>query len=46
MNNNPEYISSIFEQTIEKDLLRTFPEENFFQKKENIDKLRNIFLSF
>ena len=44
--NYPDYIPSIYEQTIEKDLNRTFPEEEFFQKKENIDKLRNILLAF
>ena len=46
LNNFPEYIPSIYEQTIEKDLNRTFPDEEFFQKKENIDKLRNILLAF
>ncbi len=46
LNNYPEYIPSIFEQAIEKDLFRTFPEEKFFQKKENIDKLRNVLLAF
>jgi hypothetical protein len=46
LNNYPDYIPSIYEQTIEKDLSRTFPEEEFFQKKENIDKLRNILLAF
>jgi len=46
LNNYPNYIPSIYEQTIEKDLSRTFPEEEFFQKKENIDKLRNILLAF
>jgi hypothetical protein len=46
LNSYPDYIPSIYEQTIEKDLYRTFPEEKFFQKKENIDKLRNILLAF
>ena len=46
LNNFPEYIPSIYEQTIEKDLNRTFPDEEFFQKKENIDKLRNILIAF
>ena len=44
--NYPDYIPSIYEQTIEKDLNRTFPEEEFFQKKETTDKLRNILLAF
>lgn len=46
LNNYPDYIPSIYEKTIEKDLNRTFPEEEFFQKKETIDKLRNILLAF
>ena len=46
LNNYPDYIPSIYEQTIEKDLNRTFPEETFFQKKENIDKLRNVLIAF
>ena len=46
LNNYPDYIPSIYEQTIEKDLTRTFPEEEFFQKKETIDKLRNILIAF
>jgi len=27
-------------------LNRTFPEEEFFQSKENIDKIRNILIAF
>ena len=46
LNNYPDYIPSIYEQTIEKDLARTFPEEEFFQKKENLDKLRNVLIAF
>ena len=46
LNNYPYYVPSIYEKTIDKDLNRTFPEEEFFQKKENIDKLRNILLAF
>ena len=46
LNNYPHYIPSIYEPTIEKDLNRTFVEEEFFQKKENIDKLRNILIAF
>ena len=44
--NYPDYIPSLYEQTIEKDLTRTFPDELFFQKKENLDKLRNILLAY
>ena len=46
LNEYPKYIPSIYEQAIEKDLNRTFPEEEFFKKKENIDKLRNILIAF
>lgn len=46
LNNYPSYIPSIYEQAIEKDLTRTFPEEEFFQKKENLDKLKNILIAF
>ena len=46
MNNYPDYIPSLFEKTIENDLCRTFPEEEFFQDKENINKIRNILLAF
>ena len=46
LNNYPEYIPSLFEQTIDKDLARTFPDEKFFQEKENLNKLRNILVAF
>ena len=46
LNNYPEYIPSLFEQTIDKDLTRTFPDEKFFQEKENLNKLRNILVVF
>ena len=46
LNNYPEYIPSLFEQTIDKDLTRTFPDEKFFQEKENLNKLRNILVAF
>ena len=46
LNNYPNYIPSIYEQTIEKDLNRTFPEEEFYQKKDNIEKLRHILKAF
>ena len=37
LNNYPDYIPSLFEQTIDKDLNRTFPDEIFFQKNENLN---------
>ena len=46
LNNYPDYIPSLYEQTIDKDITRTFPDEKFFQNKENIDKIRNILLAF
>ena len=46
LNNYPDYIPSLFEQTIDKDLTRTFPDETFFQNKENLNKLRNILVAF
>ena len=46
LNNYPDYIPCLFEQTIDKDLTRTFPEEKFFQNKQNLNKLRNILVAF
>ena len=46
LNNYPDYIPSLYEQTIDKDITRTFPDEKFFQNKENLNKLRNILLAF
>ena len=46
LNNYPDYVPSLFEQTIEKDLTRTFPDEDFFKQKENLNKLRNILIAF
>ena len=39
LNNYPDYIPSLFDKTIENDLNRTFPDEEFFQDKENINKI-------
>ena len=46
LNNYPDYIPSLYEQTIDKDITRTFPDEKFFQNKENLNKLRNILVAF
>ena len=46
LNNYPDYIPSLFDKTIENDLNRTFPDEEFFQDKENINKIRNILIAF
>ena len=42
----PDYVPCLFEKNIENDLNRTFPEEEFFQDTENIDKIRNILIAF
>lgn len=46
LNNYPEHIPTIFISAIEKDITRTFPEEEFYHKKENLNKIRNILLAF
>ena len=46
LNKYPDYIPSLYEQTIDKDITRTFPDEKFFQNKENLNKLRNILVAF
>ena len=40
LNNYPDYIPSLFDKTIENDLNRTFPEEDFFQSKENAGSVK------
>jgi hypothetical protein len=46
LNEYPDYVPSLFEKTIENDLNRTFPDEPFFQDKENINIIRNILTAF
>ena len=46
LNNYPNYIPCLFEQTIDKDIDRTFPEEKFYQQKENLVKLKNILMAY
>ena len=46
LNEYPDYVPSLFEKNIENDLNRTFPEEEFFQDTDNIDKIRNILIAF
>ena len=46
LNSYPDYIPSLFDKTIENDLNRTFPDEEFFKDKENINKIRNILIAF
>jgi len=46
LNLYPDYVPSLFEKSIENDLNRTFPEEEFFQDEDNINKIRNILTAF
>ena len=46
LNEYPDYVPSLFEKTIESDLNRTFPDEEFFKNQENINKIRNILIAF
>jgi hypothetical protein len=42
----PENIPSPYENQIELDLYRTFPGDPFFDKEENIQKLKNVLLAY
>ena len=44
--NYPEYIPGKFDNIIEADLPRTFPDEPYFKKSENISKLRNVLKAY
>jgi hypothetical protein len=46
MVNYPESIASPYENQIDLDLDRTFPQDPFFQDKKNLTKLKNILLAF
>ena len=46
LNLFPDYVPSLFEKSIENDLNRTFPDEEFFQNEDNINKIRNILKAF
>ena len=46
LNNFPKEIPDLYENQINLDLNRTFPEDEFFQKEENLNKLKNILLAF
>jgi len=46
LNLYPDYVPSLFEKSIENDLNRTFPDEEFFQDEDNINKIRNILTAF
>ena len=42
----PESIPSPYQNQIEMDLHRTFPQDPFFHREENINKLRNVLLAY
>jgi hypothetical protein len=46
LNNYPDFVPSFYESSIIPDLERTFPEEEFFQKKETLKSIHNILLVF
>lgn len=45
-HNYPEYIPSPFEDQIDMDLLRTYPDDPFFKIENNITKLKNVLLAY
>ena len=46
LNNYPDFIPNFFDSSIILDLERTFPEEKFFQIKDNLNIIHNILLVF
>lgn len=46
LNEYPDYVPSIYEQSIDRDLSRTFPEEEYFKNKTNLQKIKNVLLAF
>lgn len=46
IRNFPDNINSPYENQINLDLDRTFPEDQFFQEQKNIVKLKNILIAF
>lgn len=44
--NFPEFIPSPYENQIDLDVTRTFPDDNFFQEENNLKKLKNILLAY
>ena len=44
--NYPDDIASPYENQINLDLDRTFPQDPFFQEQKNLTKLKNILLAF
>lgn len=46
IRNYPDNFISPYENQINLDLERTFPEDTFFQEQRNLIKLKNILLAF
>ena len=46
ITNYPDYIPSKYEKIIQADLNRTFPDDPYFKKEENIKKLKNILIAY
>ncbi len=46
LNNFPKEIPDLYENQINLDLNRTFPEDEFYQKEENLNSLKNILLAY
>lgn len=46
INNFPETIPNVHENQISIDLERTFPKDEFFQKSENINSLKNVLIAY
>jgi hypothetical protein len=42
----PDYIPSPYENQIDMDLYRTFPDDPFFRDENNIKRLKNILLAY
>lgn len=42
----PEYIPSKYEAVISADLKRTFPNDEYFKKKENQKKIKNVLIAY
>jgi len=46
LNNYPKEISLPMKKQIELDIKRTFPEDEYYQNNENLNKLRNVLLTY
>lgn len=46
LNNYPKEVSLPMKKQIELDIKRTFPEDEYYQNNENLNKLRNVLLTY